>query len=293
VTEHSPARASIREPLPTEIERVAHLFRNALITRSARLLVALRHQPIERFIAAAAWWPEGHTGHVQLACQPGVSRAEIGALLLNAVAEAARCEGMKTLENADLLAEDSDWLEVFRQGGFEPLRSERSFEVPYRTAWTRVMQLREKYQALFPSSWRTEPIRLYPPETVFELIAPHCLMPPAQVRDHWRADSFTGFELDLSCILFESDRPFGAFLLRRSSDVLYVDVQVVRESNPRLRSLGDILMLYHDAQRLAPGGPIQCIHFRSGATEHRQTSNLALRMGGRELGRRYVYSRKL
>jgi hypothetical protein len=70
-------------------------------------------------------------------------------------------------------------------------------------------------------------------------------------------------------------------------------VQVVQESNPRLRSLGDICLIYHDAVRVAPDGPIRRIQFRSGETEHRQTANLALRSGGRELPPRHVFARKL
>ena len=82
-------------------------------------------------------------------------------------------------------------------------------------------------------------------------------------------------------------------MLRRTGDLLYIDVQVVREANPRLRSLGDLCVLYHSAQRVAPGGAVQRIQFRSGETEHRQTANLALRMGGRELPRHCVYGKKL
>ena len=76
-------------------------------------------------------------------------------------------------------------------------------------------------------------------------------------------------------------------------EVIYIDVQVVRQSNPRLRSLGDLCLLYHDAQRVGPDGPIRWIQFRSGETEHRQTANLALRMGGPELAPRHLYARML
>ena len=118
-------------------------------------------------------------------------------------------------------------------------------------------------------------------------------MPPAEVCNYWRADSQFGFDLDLSCILFDGERPFGAFLTRLMGEGLCIDVQVVREPNPRLRSLGDLLMLYHDAQRVAADGPIRRIWFRSGATEHRQTANLALRMGGRELARCHLMAKVL
>jgi hypothetical protein len=272
---------------------VAHLFRNVSLPGEARLLVAVRSRPVERFVTAAAWWPEGPVARFQLVCQPGVSRAGIGAALLGSLSAAARLAGLETLQNSEMLREDDEWLAILKEQGFERVRSERSFEVAYRDAWTRVMQLHKKYQEQIPSTWRTEPIRAHAPETVLELIAPHCLMPPDEVCRYWRAGSPSGFDLDLSCILFDGSRPFGAFLLRRVGDLLYIDVQVVQQPNLRLRSLGDLCLLYHNAQRVSPGGAIQRIQFRSGETEHRQTANLALRMGGRELSRRHLFGKSL
>ncbi len=283
----------VRAPLPAETERAAHLFRNVPLRADARLLVAVRLQPIERFVAAAAWWSEGTVARFQLACQPGVARAQVGAALLSHLATAAGSAGMQKLHHAEALRDNDEWAGILQEQGFERVRSERSFEVAYTDAWTRVIQLHQKYREQIPPSWRTEPIRQFAPETILDLIAPHCLMPPAEVCSCWRAPSATGFDLDLSCILFDGRRPFGAFLLRRFADVLYIDVQVVAERNPRLRSLGDLCLLYHDAQRVAPGGAIQRIQFRSGETEHRQTANLALRMGGRELPPLRVFSRPL
>jgi hypothetical protein len=51
--------------------------------------------------------------------------------------------------------------------------------------------------------------------------------------------------------------------------------------------------LHHGARLVAPGGPIRWIHLRSGETEHHQTANLALRMGGRELPSQHVLGRRL
>jgi hypothetical protein len=284
---------AIREPAPVEVARVLHLFRNAPLSPEARLLAAMRSRPIERFIAAAAWWPEGTIGRFQLACQPGVDRAAVAGVLIDRLADCARRAGMKTIQCATLLTDDNEWFGILRSHGFECLHSERSFDVSYRDAWTRVMQLHQKHRAQIPAGWRTDSIRQHPPETALDLIAPHRLMLPTEVRNYWRADSQFGFDLDLSCILFDGERPFGAFLTRRMGEGLCIDVQVVREPNPRLRSLGDLLMLYHDAQRVAADGPIRRIWFRSGQTEHRQTANLALRMGGRELSRCHLMAKVL
>jgi len=82
-------------------------------------------------------------------------------------------------------------------------------------------------------------------------------------------------------------------------EVYYVDVQVVQETNTRLRSLGDLYMMYrmlrlHDeAQRAGRDVPIRWLRFRCGETEHVQTANLAFRMGGRELSPQRVMVKSL
>ena len=293
MNEPAPSSLCLREPTPGEAERAVHLFHNVPLPPAARILAVVRSRPIERFVAAVAWWPEGTVGRFQLACRPGVARAGVAHLLIDGVTEHARRAGLETIQCASLLSQEDEWLGILRSHGFECVHSERSFEVAYRDAWTRVMQLHQKYQSHIPAGWRTDSIRQHPPETVLELIAPHRLMPPAEVRTYWRADSQSGFELDLSCILFDGERAFGAFLLRRLGEGFYIDVQVVREANPRLRSLGDLLMMYHGIQRVAPDGPIRWLWFRSGQTEHRQTANLALRMRGRELARCHLMSKAL
>ena len=290
---------TIREPAPAEVARVLHLFRNAPLSPEARLLAAVRSRPIERFIAAAAWWPEGTIGRFQLACQPGVDRAAVAGVLIERLADCARRAGMKTIQCATLLTDDNEWFGILRSHGFECLHSERSFEVPLQDAWTRVMQLHRKHGSRIPATWRTESIREHPPETALDLIGPHRLMPPAEVRNYWRANSRFGFDLDLSCILFDGERPFGAFLLRRMGEVGYVDVRVMRETNPRLRSLGNLFIMhrmftrYHEGQRVAAEGPMRWLRFRGGATEHRETASLALRMGGRELAPCHVLAKGL
>lgn len=293
MNEPAPFSLSLREPTPGEAERIAHLFHNVPLPSAAQILAAVRSRPIERFVAAVAWWPEGTVGRFQLACQPGVARAGVADVLLDGLVEHARRAGLETIQCAALLPQEDEWLGILRVRGFECTHSERSFEVPFGEAWTRVMRLHRRHRAQIPSVWRTDPIRKHPPETVLELIAPHRLMPPAEVRTYWRVDAQSGFELDLSCILFDGERAFGAFLLRRMGEGFYIDVQVVREANPRLRSLGDLLMMYHGIQRLAVDGPIRWLWFRSGQTEHRQTANVATRMRGRELARCHLMSKAL
>jgi hypothetical protein len=288
-----PPDLMIRRPAASELERALHVFGRGRVRPEAEWLVAVRATPIERLVAAAMFWIEGATARFQTALRPGVSHAQIGGALLDALVASAGEAEADRVETADLVTDTSPWLPTLRDRGFTRVRTERAFEIAYQDAWSRVMQLHRRHQADIPAGWRTEPIRAHSPEAILDVIAPHRLMPLPDVRRCWTAGVASGFDPDLSCILFDSNTPFGAFLLRRSGDLLFIDVQVVDKANRQLRSLADLCLLYHAAQRLAPGGSIQRIQFRSGASEHRQTANLALRMGGREVSRGHVLGRSL
>ena len=283
----------MRSPTSGEIDRVLHLFRNQRLRVTSRFLVAERTHPIARFVGAVAWWVEGMMARFQLAAY--LSPANTGAIakLIEGVVNAGRELGLEMLQYAELLPEGSVWGGVLEAQGFERVRSERSFEIAYGDAWTRTMRLYERHRGEIPATWRTDPIREHRPETILGLAEPHRLLPPEELRQYWQATTTAGFDLELSCILFDQDRPFGTFLVRRLAEGLYIDAQIVHEPNPRRRSLGDLLMLYHDASRVTPDGPIRWIRFRRGTTEHRQTANLALRMGGHELPRHSVFARRL
>jgi len=283
----------IREPVPAELERAVYLFQNVRLRPQARIFVAVRSRPVERFVAAVAWWSEWNVGRFQLACSPGMIRDEVCALLIDQVSQRARIAGKQSLQYGELLADKSDWIELLARQGFSLLRSERFFEVPGLPAWTRTVEAFEKYKSKLPPGWRTESIRQHAPETILELIAPYRLMTPEELRDHWRADSAFGFELDLSSTLFDGSQPIGTFLARRVRDSLCVDVRVVRAENRLLDSLGNVCLLYHVAKRRRPDEGINHLQFRGGATEHRETANLAMRMDGRELPARHVFSKAL
>ncbi|MGA2248513.1 MAG: hypothetical protein ABSH48_26405 [Verrucomicrobiota bacterium] len=293
MNESNLADVAIREPAVAELNRAVYLFRNVRLRPQARILVAVRSRPVERFVGAAAWWSEGNVGRFQLACPPGVSRDEVCHLLIEQVLQCARIAGMESLQYGELLADTSAWIEFLAGQGFTLLRSERFFEVPALQSWTRTVEAFEKYKSKIPAGWRTESIRHHKPETVFELVAPYRLMPPEELRHYWRADSVFGFEPDLSSTLFDGPRPIGTFLARRMRDALCVDVRVVQAENRLLRSLGNVCLLYHVARRRGPNEGIDQLQFRGGATEHRETANLALRMDGRELPPRHIFSKPL
>jgi hypothetical protein len=283
----------IREPATPELRRVAYLFRDVRLHSQARFLVAVRSRPVERFVAAATWWPKGSVGCFQLASPAGSIRNEACVLLINQLSESARISGLKSLQYGELLADTSEWIEPLKRQGFDDLRSERFFEVSDQQSWTRTMDSFERYKARIPSGWHTEPIRHQAPEIIFDLIQPYRLMPQWELRDYWREDSPSGFELDLSSILFDGARPIGTLLARQIRDALCVDVRVVRVENKLLSALGNILLFYHIAVRKKPGGTIRRLQFRGGASEHLETANLALRMGGMEMPSQHVYSKAI
>ena len=283
----------LRQPKSGELARVMHLFRGTRLRPGSQFFVAEKLLPLPRFIAAAAWWLEGPIGRFQLASLPGLVGTDALSGLIQFILEAAREAGLEAVHFADLLPEGHVLLALLQARGFERVRSERSFETASRETWTRIKRLHDKHHATIPPGWRTDPIHLHGPEVIMDLIAPHRLLPPDEVRICWKAAAAAGFDPEMSCILFDGDRPFGAFLTRRPADVLFVDVQVVKEPNPRLRSLADLCLVYHVVCRVGPDGPIRLIRFRCGETEHRQTANLALRMGGREMPRMHVYGKRL
>jgi hypothetical protein len=283
----------IREPIASERMRALSLFRHLAPPSEAWLLAAVRTKPVERFIAAGALWQNGNIGRFRVTSRPGVALETVLRPLTLEIEEMVRIAGGRILEYADLLADENDLCRQLLELNFSVWRTERFFEVSTIQAYERVMKLTEVYADRIPKTWRIESIRRHPPETVMELIEQYRLLPLAELRENWRADAARGFDLDLSSILFEGTRPIGTLLWRRSAEAYIVDVRVVVHENPRLRALGNLCLFRHACQNGDPRGPIRCMQFRGGESEHRETANLALRMGGHELPPRRVLRKQL
>lgn len=282
----------VRPPAPAEISRALYLFHGSRLPAQARLFVAVKTHPMERFVAAAAWWPLGPIVSFRLAVPgSGATRAEASRLLIEQIAECGRALHLTAVHYADLLAEGNEWIEILKASGFTPLRAERFFEMSAEPSLHRTLEIYEKHRARIPAGWRTESIRNHPPETILDLIAPYRLMPPEELRECWRANSAFGFDLDLSSILFDGAQPLGTMLARRVRDALCIDIRVVRIENQLLRALGNVLLFHHMAARRGANKDLHRLEFRGGEVEHRETANLALRMGGRELPPRQVFAR--
>lgn len=295
MTGPDPSDLLVREPSPAEIGRALHLFRTDPLPRQARLFVAVKMLPLERFVAAAAWWPMADALVFRLAVQPG-SAARLAAAdrLVRQIAESGRALGVRTMRYAALLPDNSEWVPVLKENAFAVLHSERFFEVSAVKASARMKALAERMRDKFPSTWRTDSIRHHRPETILNLIEPYQLMPAEEVRDRWRDDCPYGFELDWSAILFDGSRPVGAFLTRWKLDTLCVDVRVVQTGDLLLNSLGNMALFCHGADQAGSAKPvINRLQFRGGEIEHLETANLARRMGGNELPPRHTFARSL
>jgi hypothetical protein len=295
MTGSEPSDLIVREPSPTEAGRVLYLFRSAPLPRHARAFVAIKTRPLERFVAAAAWWPMGDAIGFRLAFQPGSAvRLAAGNRLVRQIAECGRSVRVRNIRYADLLLDNSECVPLLKENGFVVLHSERFFEVSARESWARTMEIAERMRDKFPPAWRTESIRHHRPETILNFIEPYHLMPAEELRDRWRDDCPYGFELDMSAILFDGPGPVGAFFMRRKLDVLCVDVRVVRTANRLLNSLGNVALLRHTAVTYGSARrDINRLQFRGGEIEHRETANLALRMGGSELPPRHTFGLSL
>ena len=283
----------IRPPTGTETARAAYLFRHGLLRPQSRLLVALRSQPVERFVAAAAWWTEGAVARFHAVCQPGVASSEVSGSLISQVADAARRAGMQRLQYADLLANTDAWRQILIENGFEPLGTNRFFEASCPDAYARVMRLFEQHQSDIPADWHTESIRHHSPQLALDLIGEHGLLPSAELDCYWHAEGTGGFDLDVSSFLLDGGHPVGVFLTRVSQDTFFVDVRVVRIKNRLLRALGNLILFHHTASRWDPAGPLRRLQFHGGQAEHRETANLAFRTGGHELPPRHIYAKNL
>jgi len=281
----------IRAPASAEIPRVLHLFGQVRLPRQAQLLVAVRSRPVERFVAALAGWPEGEFARFHLAILPGLPPMELASLLIEELAKFARTGGLKKVMYAKLLTDDDKETALLRNNGFEIMRSERFFNLPAALAESRVLHLLEKYREQIPPDWHTESIRYHPPESVLDLIAPYRLMARQELQAYWEVGAQNGFDPDLSSILFDRQQPLGTLLARRSADTLCYDIRVVRHPDPRLRALGNLCLFHHCIKKHDLSNPVKSLQFRGGEQEHRETANLAFRMGGAELPARHVFTK--
>lgn len=273
---------------PEEQHRATYLFRTEAEKppADARFIAAVRAQPVERFTAAAAVWPVGEAAHFLLARQPGQDAAAAADALIPALE--AFCSRASELRYGRLLASDDEWAGDLARNGFQPKNTERVFEVAFPSIWNRIdRMLREKVHE-FPVSWRLTPITKCPPETVWPLIAPYRLISFDDLRKLWHAPPPMGYSREYSVVLFDGNEPIGAFLTRKNDRCVAVDIRVVKAIPARLRALANVTLMSF-IHRQTHSNSLQTAVFRADELSHRETANLARRLGGKEVSRRHNF----
>jgi len=256
---------------------------------NASFLVALKPHPVERIVATLAWWREEMTVKFLVARKPAVSAEQAAAVLVPAL-EALPGLGEQDVEFGRLLAENEEVAPWLARHGYQTSRTERVFEAPCATVYQRLQLMLARQGREIPATWSTESIRHHLPETVWSLIAPFRLIKLESLRSFWAMPGERGYHPEFSNILFDAGTPLGVLLVRSDSVCLAVDVRVVKPITRRLRSLANLLMFGH-IQRVVTPTTWRILAFRGDEIEHRETANLARRMGGREVAARHIYIR--
>lgn len=287
------AALTVRLGCPEELFRLAPLMASTseLPPKEAKWLLAFKQKPVERIAAALAWWPEGPLVKFLIVRQPGIPAKEAAGCLVPVMESMPDCGGV-ALEYARMLSEKDDLAPWLAGHGYKPLRGEKVLETPSAAVYERVGSFLARYGSEIPSTWRTEPISQHTPETVWPLIEPYGLIKFEALKRFWSRTGERGYNPDMSNILFDGSTPLGTLLVRTNRVCLAIDIRAVKQIQPRLRALANVVLFGH-IQRAATPASWSVIAFRGDMDEHRETLNLAGRMGGREVDVRYSYTRPL
>jgi hypothetical protein len=280
----------IRAARSEELPRARYLFASTFDRppANASYLLALRARPIERIVATAAWWHEGQTIKFLLAHQPGYAMTDAVSVQVPELLALPELDALP-IGYGRMLDPDEQPAPWFEQHGFSPGMSERVMEVPGVPVYERVGAMYARFHCKIPSTWRTEPICLHSPEIVWPLVEPYRLTKFETLALNWLATDSTGYDKEHSNLLFDGDELLGALLVRTDPHCLAVDIRVVRSIATRMRSLANLALFAH-IQRVVGPTEWRVLAFRGDDAEHRETANLGLRMGGREVGRRHAYT---
>lgn len=275
-----------RPATPAEERRAAYLFRNEdeKPPASARFFVAVRATPVERFVAAAAVWRGKDSTHFLLARQPGMDGPSAADVLIPALEHS----GARKLRYGRLLAEDEAWVTDLERHGFQRTDKERVFQVSFATLWHRVDHMLRRNASAFPGTWRLVPITGCGPETVWPLVAAFRLISFEDLRRFWQTPSPLGYARDWSVVLFDGSEAIGALLVRRTDRCAAADIRAVKAIPARQRALANLALLSFGHRQTHPDS-IRTAVFRANGTAHRETANLARRLGGTDVRVRYSF----
>lgn len=255
----------------------------------AQFLAALKQHPVERMVAVLAWWKENAAVRFLVACKPGLVAERAAEALIPKFEALPGVSGL-ALEYGRLIAAGEDVAPWLTRHGYQTRRTERIFESPCATVYERVEAFRARHGAEIPARWRTESIKSHSPDMVWPLIAPFGLIKLEALRNDWATPGARGYDPEYSNILFDSETPLGVLLVRVNPVCLTIDIRVVKPITARLRALANLSMFAHIQQVVTPT-TWQVLAFRGDQIEHRETANLARRMGGQQVAVRHLYAR--
>lgn len=279
---------SIRAALPSEEFRARALFasEDTKPPANAEFLLALRKHPVERIVGTLAMWKCEDDLEFLLARLPGVDAGEIATGLLPGADRLA--PDFREICYGRLLSPQDEWSPFLENAGYARTRTERVFEADVPAASDRIRRLYRRYADSFPKTWRIEPIARHRPETVWPLISAYRLITADDLQLLWHLPTPRGYHHDWSPILFDENGPLGVVLVRFNGRCVAFDIRVVKPIPAKSRALANIALIEFIIDQSESSLP-RTVAFRGDESVHRETANLAFRLGGHEVGRRHRY----
>jgi hypothetical protein len=203
------------------------------------------------------------------------------ALLDACIAEAEAREYPRLRYDA-AVASDQLLCAMLEARGFRCVHRVRRFQVDVSEGRARIQRMHERAAQRIPAQWRCVPLGWHRPEEIQPLVERFALMDATEFWRHWHSPG-DRFDPRTSVLLFDGEELIGAMLVRRVPGAFLVEVRAVAMENPRLRALANLALLHASSKDTRNSEDPRICIFRAGELEHRETANLALRMGGREM----------
>lgn len=288
MTTHEPP--TVRKARPGEELRARSLFasEDTKPPADAEFLLALRQHPVERIVATLAMWKREDDLEFLLARLPGVAAVEVAPILISELDRIV--PDFREVACGRLLSPEDEWAPFLEAAGYARTRKERVFEADADIAREHLNRFYQRHAKSFPQSWRLEPISRHKPETVWPLIAAYRLITPEDLQLLWNLPPPRGYHRDWSPILFDGDEPIGTILVRSNGRCIAIDIRVVKPIPAKSRALANIALLGFILDQTAPNSP-RVVAFRGDESAHRETANLAFRLGGHEVVQRYRFAK--
>lgn len=290
----------IRFSYPDELPRIQSILAGSPVPGNAQFIVSVKEQPVERILAAVAWWleagdadaPPGAIFSLHAAGAVDLGDEDLQALLA-AVEDAARKEGAHRLLARFSVPEKHPLFQKLTSLGYASVKFDRHFIVPGEIVKSRSIRIYRRVAPRIPEGWKVESIKGHCAEAVFALVAQHGLMPQHEFMNYWDASNRERFEDEYSCVAFEGDTMIGAFLLtRRGEAELHIHVEAVATEKMAVSHLVAAALRNFSFSHCVEGFP-KVFSWRADSDRHQQTANSALRQGGEERPPQHFLSKSL